>query len=107
MNGNGETGEVETNETNETSTKIVFEFSTTIDVCIPGTGGHGIMKQALQAVNLCRLGRPLTLEDDEATLGDAYKALQEVHYRMHRTHLIPILVKVTEDGQLIVSIKDA
>jgi len=83
---------------------IVVEFESTVEVCIPGNGGHGIMKDALEAVNLYRMGRLLTMEDGEETFGkEPWQELQRVHSSMHRHQSVPILVKVTEDGQLVVS----
>jgi len=82
---------------------IVFEYETTMDVSIPG---H-LNTKVLQAVNLHKLGRNLTMEDNLSTFGEqVWRDLQKTHHSLHATHMIPVLIKVTEDGQFLVSVRE-
>lgn len=73
---------------------VVFETKTTIDVSVPDT----IIQQSMQAISLHNLNRDLTMEGtvEEQDLQIAYQNLQQ-------SHKISVLIKVTEDGQILFS----
>lgn len=82
---------------------VVFEIETSVDVSVPAS----LMFQALKAINLQKVGRDITMEDNSNTFGEAvWRDLQESHRAVHRTHRIPVLLKVTEDGQLHISLRE-
>lgn len=82
---------------------VVFEIETSVDVSIPGDKNY----QVLQAINLQKVGRELTMEDNIDTFGEKiWRDLQESHHSVHQTHMIPIILKVTEDGQLHISLRE-
>ena len=86
--------------TNETPT-IVFSFETTLPALIPGNGNDGTMKKAMQAMNIYKIGRPLTWEDNENTVGEEkWKELQKIHASMHRVQHVPVILQVDSNGRI-------
>ena len=81
---------------------VVFETETSVDVAVPGNQ----MFDAIKALNLHKVGRDITMEDNSTTFCEAaWRDLQESHYAVRRTQSIPIVLKVTEDGQLHISVR--
>lgn len=82
---------------------VVFQIETFVDIAVPG---H-LMTQTLKAINLQKLGREITMEDNIDTFGEKiWRDLQESHHSVHQTHKIPVRIKVTEDGQLHMSLRE-